>query len=191
MTLDKLKKELSHINEFVYFDEDDYLREKASNLSKVNELIKAAEQMLNFCKIEEDQFFIQGALGNLYRVSECPKRSIYYLEQCYEYAVHHNDLKKEIVTLIRLGEAQKYADQHERAINLFNEAIRKCKSFNETKFLDFALQHKGKCLLELKRFEEAESCLQDAYALRLRKNSDELINSTKKAIDLLKFLKQG
>ncbi|GAA0459898.1 tetratricopeptide repeat protein [Alkalibacillus silvisoli] len=157
MTIDKLKDELSYINDYVYFDEDDYLREKVSNLSKINELIKEAEQLLKVCKIEEDKYFIQGTLGNLYRISEFPKRSIYYLEQCYEYAVHHNDLKKEIVTLIRLGEAYKYADQLEHALSLFNEAIRKCKSFNETKFLDFALQHKGKCLVELKRFEEAES----------------------------------
>ncbi|GEN46177.1 tetratricopeptide repeat protein [Alkalibacillus haloalkaliphilus] len=189
VTLDKLKEELSYINKFVYFDEDDYLREKVSNSSKVNELIKEAEQMLRTCEIEEDQYFIQGILGNLYRVSELPKRAIHYLKQCYEYAVHHNVMKKEIVTLIRLGEAYKYNSQHKHAIKLFDESISKCKSSNETHFLDFALQHKGKCLIELRQFDQAEQCLNEAYDLRVLKGNDELLSSTKQALDLLVSLR--
>lgn len=62
-----------------------------------------------------------------------------------------------------------------------------CKNENSI-YLDFALQHKGKCLMELDRNFEAKECFKEALKIREQKEDSELIRSTILALDFLASL---
>lgn len=91
--------------------------------------------------------------------------------------------------LIRLGEAIKYNGNPMKALGIFNEVLDKCKANNNLLYLDFAIQHKGKCLLELGEIAEAEKCFKEALRLRELKEDILLIESTQQALNFIKKLK--
>jgi len=187
MDLTNFKKELTSINKDIYFDSNQYLREKSSNPVKLKQVIIKAESLLRQIKEEtfiskDEKYFLYGTLGNLYRIYGKPKTAIKYLELNLQYSIEEKNYTREIISLIRLGEALKYDNQLEKALEKFNQALVKSNETEVNSHLDFALQHKGKCLLELKRLKEAIKCFQEALVLRRAKGSYPLINSTVKAI---------
>ena len=133
---------------------------------------------------KDDLYFLYGIIGNLYRIYGEPKTAIYYLEYNLNMSKDDNEYAREIVSLIRLGEALKYDHNHNVALELFNKALIKCSEHGIDLYEDFALQHKGKCLLELNRIEEAFMCFERALEIREMKANDSLISSTQQAIDL-------
>ncbi|MFC6038413.1 hypothetical protein ACFPYN_02990 [Paenisporosarcina macmurdoensis] len=188
MDFKKLREDLSSITDIIYFDSNQYLREKSSNLSKLKQFIIKTEVFLEQIKEDalinkEEKYFLYGTLGNLYRIYGEPKISINYLELNLKYAIEEKLYKKEIISLIRLGEALKYDNKLEEALEKFNLALVRCEETDENSHLDFAFQHKGKCLLELNRLEDAMNCFQSALELRKSKGNSSLIYSTEQAIE--------
>ena len=188
MDFKELREELSSITDIIYFDSNQYLREKSSNLSKLKQFIIKTEVFLEQIKEDalinkEEKYFLYGTLGNLYRIYGEPKSSINYLELNLKYAIEEKLYKKEIISLIRLGEALKYDNKLEEALETFNLALIRCEETDENLHLDFAFQHKGKCLLELNRVEDAINCFQSALELRKSKGNSSLIYSTEQAIE--------
>ena len=127
-------------------------------------------------------------LGYLYRIyglediDQLMKAQTYFYA-CLAYAVEKEDIKKEITTLIRLGEVYKYQNRHEKALALFNKAIKLCQEEGENQTIDFAYQHLGKCFMEMKCcYDEAERYLQLALQIRKEKGNPELIYSTRNAL---------
>ena len=193
MDFKKLREDLSSITDIIYFDSNQYLREKSSNLLKLKQFIIKTEVFLEQIKEDalinkEEKYFLYGTLGNLYRLYGEPKISINYLELNLKYANEEKLYKKEIISLIRLGEALKYDNKLEEALEKFNLALVRCEETDENSHLDFAFQHKGKCLLELNRVEDAINCFQSALELRKSKGSTNLINSTKEAIEFARCM---
>ncbi|GAB3060024.1 hypothetical protein [Virgibacillus ainsalahensis] len=187
MDLADYRERLVAINDVVFFDKNEYLREKTSNPLKINELIDEAENLLQSSN-EDDRYFLYGTIGNLYRINEQPKRAINSLSYCLNHAVREKNLTREIVTLIRIGEAHKYDNNHTKALELFNKALDMCDANKVEKYLDFVLKHKGKCLMELARLNEAEEYFLKALKLRKSKGNASLIDSTEQAIRLVKDL---
>lgn len=64
-----------------------------------------------------------------------------------------------------------------------------CETNKVDEYLDFVLQHKGKCLMELAMLNEAEECFQKALTLRKSKRIRSLIYSTEQAIELVREMK--
>src|SRR5699024_8733252 len=137
--------------------ENDYLREKTSDPEKIQELIVEAEQLLKNCD-EDSHYFLYGTIGNLLRVSEQPTDAVHYLTLSLQVATEAKDTVREVVTLIRLGEAYKYNEQFKRAFNHFDKALYLCETHEIDTYKDFALQHKGKCLMEVEKYAEAKEC---------------------------------
>ena len=150
-------------------------------------IIMEGEKLLTQNNNDNDLYFLYGTLGNLYRIIEQPQKALAFLNSCLDFAQKNGNIQKEVITLIRIGEALKYDNQHLMAIRAFNEAIHKCKDLEI--YEDFILQHKGKCLMELGKLEEAERCLLKSLKLRKIKNDSSLIDSTQKAIDYVYRLK--
>ncbi|MTI94337.1 MAG: hypothetical protein FH749_02460 [Firmicutes bacterium] len=188
MSVADLKQRLSSINEFIYIDGNDYLREKTSNPLIIKEVIAEAENLLKNTAGEDDKYFLYGTLGNLYRICGEPQAAINYFNDCLNYVLDSGNIKREIVTSIRLGEALKYASRRNEALALFDQAIQKCKDKKIDTYLDFSFQHKGKCLMELGRLDEAKEYLNKALTLREIKGDTSLIDSTKQALDLVRRL---
>lgn len=191
MSIANFKRSLFILNQIVYFDDNDFLREKSSNVLEMQKIIMKAEELLNQTKNEEELYFIYGTLGNLYRIIGQPKKALVYLTFCLDFAQKKGNIRKEIVSLIRLGEAQKYDNQHLMALETINEALKKCIDHDETDYKDFILQHKGKCLMELGKLEEAEKCLLKSLNIRKMKNDNTLITSTQKALDFVYSMKNS
>ncbi|WP_150284395.1 hypothetical protein [Rummeliibacillus sp. TYF-LIM-RU47] len=189
MTILNFREEMNEINNLTYFDSTDYLREKPTNGSKVKELIIQAQYLLKQDLKEEEIYILNGALGNLYRINGKQKKAIACLKYCLLYAQKEKSTTKEIITSIRLGEAYKYDNEHGIAIEHFNFAMKLSKENETDEYLDFVLQHKGKCLLELTRLDEAEACFIEAMKLRVKKGKPALIQSTQDALNLLKRIR--
>ncbi|PKR76824.1 hypothetical protein CEY16_13490 [Halalkalibacillus sediminis] len=185
--IEKIKK----ASESIYFDPKDSLREKPSD----PELLKNIMEEIKFTILEENltednQNYLHGVLGNFYRIIGEPKEAIRYHKQCLSYAKETHNERKEIVSSIRLGEALKYADQPLQAMNHFNQTFDLCKKYGVDEYKDFVLQHKGKCLLEMEEYEEAERCFKRVLEIRKEKNDPSLIQSTEAAVDFVFELRE-
>ncbi|MBA4536332.1 tetratricopeptide repeat protein [Bacillus aquiflavi] len=192
MNIVDFKKKLPVLNEIIFFDKNQYLREKCSNPFILEQLINAGETLLEeLTDNEEDKYFLCGVLGHLYRVYGQPKKAIYYLTLCLKQAIREGNISKEVVSLIRYGEALKYDHKHREALKIFNKALDKCKENALHSYVDFALQHKGKCLLELTKIDEAENCFLEAFKIRKLKANGSLLDSTQQAIDFVKSMRDS
>ncbi|MFJ5770498.1 hypothetical protein [Psychrobacillus sp. NPDC093180] len=179
--MEELKLDLIKLNECIYFDNNHYLRDKCSNENLLREVIKKFEDRIDSLtaravELNSEKIFLYGNIGNLYRIVGKTNLAI----ESLQIAITLGE-SKQINNVIRLGEALKYDGQHEQALNKFDEAIELC--VNNTTFLDFAFQHKGKCLLELGQTSLAADYFRKAMQIRLIKGDQSLIDSTQKAID--------
>ncbi len=189
MNFPEFKNCLLTLSEIIYFDSNEYLREKTSNPLRIKEIIDIAENLLANITNEDEKYFLKGTLGNLYRIYGEPQKAVNILTECVTIASNQNNSNREIMSLIRLGEAIKYNGNPMKALGIFNEVLDKCKANNNLLYLDFAIQHKGKCLLELGEIEEAEKCFKEALRLRELKEDILLIESTQQALNFIKKLK--
>ncbi|MFE3576130.1 tetratricopeptide repeat protein [Lysinibacillus sp. NPDC059133] len=155
-------------------------------MKKLLIMIDIAENLLANTTSEDEKYFLMGTLGNLYRFYGEPQKAVNILTECVTIASNQNDSHREIVSLIRLGEAIKYNDNPMKALEIFNEVLDKCKANDNLFYVDFAMQHKGECLLELGRMAEAEKCLKEALELRELKGDVSLIESTQQALNFIK-----
>ncbi|MGE8036985.1 hypothetical protein [Lysinibacillus sp. NPDC093692] len=186
MNFSEFKNCLLTISEIIYFDNNEYLREKTSNPIKLKEMIDIAENLLTNTKSEDEKYFLMGTLGNLYRIYGEPQKAIIILSECIRIACDQKDSNREIVSLIRLGEAIKYNGNPIEALEIFNGVLDKCEADNNLLYVDFAMQHRGKCLLELGKIAEAEKCFEGALKLREHKGDVLLIESTRQALNFIK-----
>lgn len=189
INIEEFRKKLSIINDIIYFDENNYLREKTTNSNEIKKLIFHAKLLLKENN-GEDKYFLYGVLGNLNRLVGEPKKAIKYLNYCLTESVEKRKPQNEIVSLIRLGEANKYDGNYKESLKCFNTAMNKCKEEKINEYMDFVLQHKGKCMMELYRLTEAEECFNRALEIRKKKGDQSLISSTEKAIKMVCEMKK-
>ncbi|WOV85619.1 tetratricopeptide repeat protein [Sporosarcina jeotgali] len=155
----------------------------------LNQIISQGKGLLEDSN-ENDKYFLYGALGNLYRINGQPKKAINCLTYCLNQAVVERNPTRKIVASIRLGEVLKYDSNHKMALDHFNKSLRMCEAHKIDEYLDFVLQHKGKCLMELANLNEAEECFQKALILRKSKENRSLIDSTEQAIGLVREMQR-
>lgn len=186
--LSEFKNRLKYLNDVIFFDDKMFLREKTSDPNRLQEYIDEASNLLTQPLNNEDEYFVSATIGNLYRILGEPEKAITYLTFCLNYAKASQQISREIVSLIRLGEAYKYNNNHDEALNQFNVAMERCKSTKIEDYIDFVQQHRGKCLMELSRLDEAEECFLEAIKIRKQKGDNDLISSTQKAIDYVRAL---
>src|SRR5690625_2935944 len=109
MTIEDYRKKLSSMKDIIYFDQHHFLREKTTHLSILEQLIAEGEELLTLADDAEKECFLHGTLGNLYRICGELKKAIAYLKTCLNQAKEEGNVTREVVSLIRYGEALKYA----------------------------------------------------------------------------------
>lgn len=193
--LDKEKYQLliTTVNNAIYFNENNYLRETASNIDLLLHTIDEVEKRISSAN-ESDKYLLSGMLGNLYRIfgNDEPlqlMKAEHYLNYCLDYAKKNEDFTKETITLVRLGEVYKYKNQHQEALMLFEQALAICEEQGLETYLDFIYQHMGKCYMEMNWHDLAEKHFAIALNLRKQKGDRALLESTFKAIQLNVTLK--
>src|SRR5579885_3088340 len=92
-----------------------------------------------------------GRVGELYYLLGDYQAAIPLLEESAAEAQRLGARRLEVVHWIRLATAYQYADHHEEAEPLFRRAITLAREAEGADRLDFALQHFGKCLVEMGR----------------------------------------
>lgn len=181
----ELKNQLSPLSELTMCRPDHHLREVAKDKAELQRALDRAIQFVDEHK--EDRvslIFLYGYIGNAYRVLNRPEEAIAILNQSLQLAMATNKCVEEVKALIRLGEAYKYANQHDQALTTFDRANQLIQFHWLYDYHDFVLQHKGKCLLEMGHYAEALPLLQQALKLRKQKGDTSLITSTEEAIKL-------
>lgn len=176
--LHSLKESFSALQTLVYFDEKQYYREQTKNPDAVRKLIAALEGKRQ--NGGEEEYFLLSALGYCYRVINKPKQAIAALQEANS---AFTDIKKRMVTLIRLGEAYKYDGQHQMALHSFAQAEEILRETNFLAYEDFLYQHQAKCYFELHDLEKAEVLFQKALEIRKKKGDELLIKSTGQVLE--------
>lgn len=82
MNLKEFKNTLSIIQDSIYFDENDYLREKTPDSTKLEQFILDAESLMKDTVDVDEKYLLMGTLGNLYRIYGNPLKACKLLEGC-------------------------------------------------------------------------------------------------------------
>lgn len=183
MDLTFLQNEFRTLDQYIYFDKNQYFREQTFNKEAFIQFIEKAEHFISFPLTTEEQYFLLGAVGNSYRIINEAHQAIEYFRKCLN-LIDQNPTKK-IVTKIRLGEAFKYAQLYTKALIEFDEAMIISKEHQIRQYEHFIFQHKGKCYLELGEISLAKESLLLALQNRKVSNNKELILSTQQVLDYL------
>jgi tetratricopeptide (TPR) repeat protein len=123
-----------------------------------------------------------GLIGEEYRFLGEYVAALSLLEEALAGAQRLGARRLEVVNCIRLATAYQYMGRHDEAEALFRRALELAGEPGNVDRLDFALQHRGKCLVEMGRLEEAAACFEEALALRQAKGDAGLIASTEQAL---------
>lgn len=164
--------------------EDETIRERiAENLDRLLEARESGEmatrlQLLG--QIGNDQ----RALGNLLEADM-------FLTDAVALARTLGDTRREAMNGIRLATARQYQGQHADAEAIFRAALALAQSGDAADYEDFALQHLGKCLVEMGRIDEAVECFDRALVLRWMKADADLIASTEQALHAAQRLQES
>lgn len=157
-----------------YLDDDSVRERIARNLDRLPAARDAgdmAERLHLLGQVGNDQ----RALGNLIEAEM-------FLTEAVALARKVGDSQREAANLIRLATARQYGGRHADAEAMFREAVALTTSGPASDYEDFALQHLGKCLVEMGRIDEAIACFDRALVLRWMKADPELIASTEAAL---------
>jgi tetratricopeptide (TPR) repeat protein len=128
---------------------------------------------------------LRGYLGTAHRILGHWRSALTHLRAAYSLARAVKSPSAEVVSLVRLGEAERCRDAFPRAEAYFREALAKIRGDPRmVVYEDFALQHLGKCLLDAGAHAEAVSCLEAALKLRKCKADAALVASTEAALAL-------
>lgn len=115
LTLSLFKNKLATLETILYFHKKQFLREKTDDPAQLKIMIEDALQLVKEVSNEHDRFFLKGTIGNLYRICERPQTALVYLNECLLFAQESGTTTQQIVSLIRVGEALKYNEEHEKA----------------------------------------------------------------------------
>ncbi len=130
---------------------------------------------------------LSGKIGEAYRMVGDNQAAIRYLTAALDEADWRDNAPQQAVNLIRLATAVQYSGQHDEAEPLFQQAVASSREVG--RYEDYALQHYGKCLIEMGRLDEAESYLQAALQLREGSGDKGLLNATRSALRGLQKLR--
>src|SRR3954452_5594413 len=153
-----------------YLD-DDAVRERiAANLDRLLEARDAGDAAARLAllgQIGNDQ----RNLGNLIEAEM-------FLTEAVALAATLGDRRREVANRVRLATTCQYGGRHAEAEALFRVALDLTRAGEAADYEDFALQHLGKCLVEMGRVDEAIECFDRALVLRWMRADPKLIAST-------------
>lgn len=132
---------------------------------------------------------LQGRLGDLLRT--CPQtteEACTLLSTAVKLSRAEERPKLLVANLTRLATAHQYANRHEIAAPLFEEALELADDHGLSLMKSFAHQHYGKALVESGQLVAARQHLLEAGSLREAAGDPDLIASTKAALDGLAAL---
>ncbi len=96
----------------------------------------------------------------------------------------HRSAKQIIASKLRMAQVFQYRGNLEMALAIVDSLEEELED-EDAEYLDFILQHKGKILFDMKEYDLALHCLNDALLIREEKGDRSLIDSTLHAIKVV------
>lgn len=153
-------------------------RESAKNAEQLRTHCKEMERVLHF-KEGLDKAFYLGRLGTYYRVLGEFEKSHESLDKALEIVQPRSHQAKAYT--IRKAHTWHWQGQYQRALELLEPL---CEL--ESGYQHFALQHRGKCLMDFGQLAEAKQDLEKALKIRVNEGNESLIQSSLGALQQLK-----
>ncbi len=157
-----------------YLDDESIRERIAQGLDRLLEVRDAGD--------EAARLHLLGQIGNDQRSLGNLLEAEMFLTEAVALARKLGDTRREAANLIRLATARQYSGHHAEAAAIFRDALARTRTGEASAYEDFALQHLGKCLVEMGEVEEAIACFDRALVLRWMKADPELIASTEAAL---------
>lgn len=187
--MEKWLQDIEELKTFLFVDENDFLREKCSNLPLLDALIERGENI--FWQYNgEDRMKVCGYLGNLHRLRGNYDVALSYLERYKDYCFENENHDKATVALLRYGEGLKLAREHKEALAIFEEVLERCYVYKLDRLEHYAWQHLGKCYFEMGDLQRAEKCFLKAYTLRKELNDQKLLAASETVLNFMLNLKK-
>lgn len=125
---------------------------------------------------------LRGQLGDLLRQQGRLVEAIVTLKLAVREA--HETLQEQVwqANRLRLATALFYNNEHDEAESIMRPLLLRIRNGHDRCYEDFVLQHLGKCVAEVGRWEEAVALFEEALELRKAKGVESLIRSTEKAL---------
>ena len=158
-------EQVEQLTQYLYIDENDFLREKCTNKTLLNSLVETGEKIL-WEYSGNDRIEGIGTLGNLYRIKGDLQEALPYLERYKNDCLQNGSDEQAILSLLRYAEALKYNRQYQDALALFEEALERGSLLGINTYENIAWQQLGKCYVEMGFMKQAESCFLKTLLLR-------------------------
>lgn len=154
----------------------------------VRETAKDNKRLRNHClemenalptKSGSDKAFYLGRLGTYYRVLGEYEKSHEALKRAL--GLVPSDSAQAMAYTIRKAHTWHWQGEYQKALDLLNPL---CEV--ESDYQHFALQHRGKCLMDFGQLAEAKQDLKKALKIRVKEGNESLIQSSLGALQQLK-----
>ena len=173
-----------------YATDDERLRQVAHDREAVAAAAAQARAALADARRRGDrgsEVRLLGYLGNAMRILGDTDASLGYLRESAGLARELGDERRELIALIRLGETHRCRDEYDDAERVLRDALGRAEAAPAlADYVDFALQHLGKALVDRGEAAAAAECLERALAVRRAKGDPELVASTERALERAK-----
>jgi tetratricopeptide (TPR) repeat protein len=133
-------------------------------------------------------------LGELLRMHpDHVEEGVVVLEEALRLAKELGTRRELAVVRLRPAIPLQYAERHKVALEQFERANHTIREARLRGLRDFIEQHRGNCLVELGRFEDARRAFEAALRLRTRRRSPDprLVTPTKRALAALAELEES
>ncbi len=159
----------------------DHLREKPVDLEEYTAAILVLERAIQDNVCAEEKGKVHSKLGSLLRIVGRNEESLRQHWKADE--ILKDDPKARFINRIRMASAYQFLNQHDKALVLLEKCLSDIKADPALSSLaDFVHQHLGKVYFEMGAMAMAIEHVELALALRLRKQDEALIRSSKFAL---------
>ncbi|WP_131100895.1 hypothetical protein [Bacillus sp. SYJ] len=156
---------------------DENLREKPISLAEMKQGIVFLKEHLHESSLYGKN---SGLIGVYERIAGNLSDSEYYLQKAIEYYTQTDNIQGLFINKLRLAHTYHWERKFAAANTIFIELLQTLPDLPA--YEDFFYQHYGKSKLDKGHFQTALTCFQKALQIRLQKEDEELIHSTKLCI---------
>jgi tetratricopeptide (TPR) repeat protein len=163
------------------------LREQPEDLDQMRSGVEFLKERLAQAKSSLERAQVLGWLGAYLRIIGELEASKKNFLEAITLAQAAGEQKLVTTLQVRLSTTLHWLEEYEECGALLADLRKQLE--NDPARIDYVHQHYGKLLIELGKFDEARSELENALQLRRKKGEPELIQSTLQALDLLDRMK--
>lgn len=166
------------------FHINDDLRDVPDDPEDMARAIAFLDDRLRIEQSDAERRSLFGLIGVLSRMTGDLDRAESALQSALRLAIDEHDRAAIVQSQIRLAHVFQWQQRFVEADTLYVATIEMCSSDDALgHYLDFALQHYGKSLFDQRSYEAASRAFEKALHLRCASGNNELIASSRQALD--------